>query len=339
MRLQYGNVKAQLARFAGAGMSPNDPRVKERTNLAQEILYKEADFVGLTALYDFCSENTDCLTLPSELETLLAYNINNCATGMIRSNYFRFNSDALLVNGNCVNQGNGQLSWNWAQDAIDFGYVASFHDVCDPSFIKVYADLPEDAGIETLIKGRDENGNEVFTNHAGGWVNGEYVAIDNATPAQSNSQFLGSLFSITKPVTNGPIRYYAVNALTSVQSLIAVLQSYEQMGQFRRYRVPGLKFLRSSTNTPNLIKTICRRAMRPIVLDTDELLIQDLRAMQYELKSIQFFDQDIVDKGEQYHQKALEQLKRQLGSFYGKGLKTNMQIQRTGFMNSGRSMI
>src|SRR5258708_1346289 len=210
MKILFSQAKGTLARFAGAGLSPNDPRLKERVNTAIECLYREGDFVGLTSSFLFCTSLTDCVVLPSELETILCYKINDCMVGSVRSQYFAFDTDAAIANGGCVNQGGGRLSWNWAQDMIDVGFVTTLVDICSDSLVRVYADIAEDAGIETLIKGKNST-EAVYTNHGGSWVNGEYLGINNATPQISTNLFNGELFSITKPITNGPVRYYAVD--------------------------------------------------------------------------------------------------------------------------------
>lgn len=338
MKWLFSQKKNDLARFAGAGLSPNDPRLKERVNTAIEVLYREADFVGLTASYLFCTLGTDCITLPSDLETLLCWKLNDCAIGSVRSQYFAYDTDALYIGNGCCNQGNGQLSWGWGLNMIDVGFVTTLVDICEDSLIKVYADLPEDADAELLIKGKNST-EQVYTNHDGAWVDGEFIGIDNATPQTSVNLFIGQPFSITKPITNGPVRVYMVNPNTLVQSLICVLQPYEQSANFRRYRLPGLKFLNAQSGDQNFIRTICRKALRPVVLDTDELLISNIRALQLELKSQQFLDQDIEDKAEKYHFKAVEQLRKELAQYYGKNLRTNLQIQRQSFMGGGNTMI
>src|SRR5258708_3297591 len=113
-RYLFSQVKSQLARFAGAGFQPSDPRVADRLNTATQTLMIEGDFVGLTTQFDFCTQGKDCLTLPAELDTLLGYRIDatpigntsqagSCqAIGNIRSTYFKFNNDARWMGGGCA---------------------------------------------------------------------------------------------------------------------------------------------------------------------------------------------------------------------------------------------
>lgn len=208
-------ARSQLYRVAANGVAPTDPRVDARINEAAERLFSRTDFKYKTARYAFCARQA-CITLPPGLETALGANVN-AVHHNIRNQWFEF-----------MENGPGEQTINGCAISalVDRGDGwPSFHDVCGEKKLRVYADLPEDADAQILLQGKDENSNLIMTSDgAGGWVDGEYVAIDNATPATSVKWFT-KLVRIQKPVTNGFVRIYQV--IPDGQAIPAV---YETIG-------------------------------------------------------------------------------------------------------------
>lgn len=202
MRLILSTALTALAQYALKGACPTDERVITKINEARErLMSRPENWKGKIQRFVFCASRA-CITLPREIETVEAAAICNTPLKM-RSQWY-----------DILDGGPGPGTICGGDGVIDRGegYV-SFADLDTPRNIKVYADVPETAGARLLLQGFDENSNRVrtFDSQTNTWVDGEYVAINNETPAVSQTVF-SSLDGIQKPETNGFVRIYAFTA-------------------------------------------------------------------------------------------------------------------------------
>jgi hypothetical protein len=205
MRLTLAAAAPLLARYAVQGACATDPRVLEKINEArQRLMEKPQNWKGKIQRFLFCASRA-CVTLPREIETVEAATVCNTPMQM-RSKWYD-----VLESG----PGSGTRCGGDAVIDRGDGYV-SFLDFDEARNVKVYADVPESAGARLLLQGFDSNGNRVRTWDAetSAYVDGEYVGINNETPAVSVTVFSG-LDGIQKPETNGFVRLYAFTAGTA----------------------------------------------------------------------------------------------------------------------------
>lgn len=199
MRLTLAAALPILARYAVQGSCQTDPRVIEKINEARERLMQRPQmWKNKVQRFLFCASKA-CVTLPREIETVEAATVCNRPMKM-RSKWY-----------DVLDSGPGSSGLCGGDAVIDRGdgYV-TFADFDEPRNVKVYADVPEVSTARMLLQGFDENGNRVRTwdDRNSEYVDGEYVAISNETPAVSVTVF-SVLDGIQKPETNGYVRVYA----------------------------------------------------------------------------------------------------------------------------------
>lgn len=199
-QLTLEQARQYLHPHIAGGVSVNDPRVVVRINEARERLFNLTDFKEKKARYSFCAYQ-NCITLPRDLETVIAARVDKAATH-IRPVWFEYQD-----NGPGLSESDSLFQ----QNAMDRGdNWPCFRDICAATVLRVYADLPEDAGAKLTVLGIDDStGLEVMTNVAGVWQMGEQIGINNAAPQNSTTTFR-RVTGIRKPRTNGPVRLYSV---------------------------------------------------------------------------------------------------------------------------------
>jgi hypothetical protein len=199
MRLTLQTAAPLLARYAVQGACVTDPRVLEKINEARErLMQKPQNWKNKVQRFLFCASKA-CVTLPREIETVEAATVCNRPMKM-RGPWY-----------DVLDSGPGSSGACGGDAVIDRGdgYV-TFADFDQPRNVKIYADVPEVSTARMLLQGFDENGNRVRTwdERDSAYVDGEYVAISNESPAVSVTVF-SSLDGIQKPETNGYVRVYA----------------------------------------------------------------------------------------------------------------------------------
>lgn len=323
MRLTFGSVKNTLSRNAAGGVCIGDPRLMDRVNEAMQRLLPKADYNWTVSSVRICLLNasSSTISLPSDMETLIGYNLNNFLVGVIHNRTHEV-----------VDNGPGQMTDHISavQTAQDRGFAPTFYDVCGNQFLKVYADVTEDPSANLLVKGWDQNNNWVRTFVGGQWIDGVNIPINQSIPQTSSIQF-SRIDSVTKPITNGFVRVYQVDPTTSVQALITILEHWEITPRYRRYFIPGLAALSQAQSEGVTMHTLMKRSYRPIMNDNDDLLIPNLGALKMAVKALEFEELDSIDLAEKYWMKAEQILNEDLKNYFGKGMKQSLRIQMNGF--------
>ena len=164
--------------------------------------------------------------------------------------------------------------------------------------IKVESDQTEAGSARILLKGLDASGEIIRTADGSGFIEGEYVAVSG-----TSTETFTKLAAVVKPVTQGNIRLYAVNG--GSQTLIALYEPNEERPSFRRYRVP-----QASDNTTDVV-ALCQRRHVEAVDDSDDLPVDNLNALRDALMSLQYRDQNDLERADQYLGSALAVLNRE----------------------------
>jgi hypothetical protein len=269
MRLTLGDFKRQFARFTTPGACPEGDLVIEKINEARcrIMTCSNGNWNGTVGYVSFCI-NSACLTLPKEIQTVQAVAIED-APLRPRNQWYE-----LLTGGP-----GGSLRGGWLNGSIvdrGEGHVLFQGIGSTPLAIKVYSDQVEDATAEILIQGFGGQATRVRTNHDGTIVDGEYVAIDNATPATSVTEWV-EVTGIIKPRTNGFVSLYAVNA-DATETLLAIYHPDETVPSFKRYYIPFLD--REDQDWPVNLKAFVSFRYVPVYQDYDDLLITNPVALK-----------------------------------------------------------
>lgn len=326
MYLTFGDVKNDLSRVAAGGICPTDDRLKDRLNEAIQRLLPIANWVGTVALYDFCV-NQWIVSLPSRFETMIGY--RDCSgPGQIHpmSYTFRDNGPAALGFLNSA----GIVNCSQFQGS-DLGFSPVFYDLCDaPQKLAIYHDVTEAAGTTIIVQGLDENHNVIRSFVDGAWINGVSFPLDAASPYLPVNLFT-KITGFIKPLTNGAVRIYYVDPTTADQKLSAILEPDDTSPQFRRYRIPSSGSCCGTTPNPlHRISALVKYAYRPIVADSDRLLIQSKGALKLMLQAIEFEEVQLFDKSKICEDKAISILNDEMHGYMGSGMMHSVRVQLRG---------
>jgi len=160
MPYQVVDIKTEVRKILGAC---DEDHMFERISQAVEVLSHSGDFDPLLGYLDICVDS-QCVTLPREVETVLAVNIaGRPAIG--RDQFFSFHLNGPGDTG-------GRIAWEWS----DQPWSPLYRDLVAPTKLVAFLASEEDENKELWVYGYDENQKWVRSQNAAGlWVNGYQV--------------------------------------------------------------------------------------------------------------------------------------------------------------------
>ena len=332
-------------------VDPESQRFTDYVNEAcQRIFFSGENFWGMTQRFAMCVYN-GCLTFPRRVASIEALWV--CSTPItIRNQWFegiegvglqtpRRNcadgnfSDGVFVNGQWCVFGNG----------YDRGTACTFTDIRgeDPKKIRVYADVAEAADAVITLQGYNSDGAWVRSQVDGVWIDGEQVAI-STTPTNSVNIFT-NLVAVIKPVTNGSVRLYEYNTVTTTQRALAVYEPSETEPAYRRMLVPGIENARCcDTNCEDdsdeacqrvKITAIARLEYVPVSVGTDWVIPGNIPALKDMCQAVRWYEQNTPDQAIICEQRAMHQLRTQLRHYLGHAVVQPIKMQSSLVGNPG----
>jgi hypothetical protein len=287
-------------------------RLQRYLNEAVVRLLPRGQWRGTVVRYRLCP-SANCITWPRHVESILAFSI--CARpGVIRSHWYEF-----LGYG----PGNIPLSSDCSGDKLkDRGLAVAFDDICgENKKIRVYCDLPADAGKTILLQGYDSNRNWVLTGN--GDVNGELVTLAMPWVDTSTVWMPSGLAGVQKQLTKGPVRLYELDTTTALQRPLAIYEPDELVPEYRRSVVPGMTD-GSATDAPDscaqpAVTVLAKLKFIPVRAETDYLLIGNTAALKDMCQAIKKREDNHIAEALTYEASAIAVLEQELSNFHGDG--------------------
>jgi len=296
MRLILSQAQTLLAEYVDYGLCATDPRVTQWINLAIERLLPVLNPEKTIARYVFPVLN-QIITLPPEVKTVLAANLNypcppgysDCGSWLnqvvqVRNRWYE------MIPGGPAGYGPNSFVPCSPNVLMDMGSgYSTIADPCtlnDPYIIRVYADLPQPSSEGFIyVNGLDASGNQLISYDTAGYHQALGIQIPTQGQNYTDSGVqISKINTITKPVTQGRIRLYAVDPDTGVQTPIAIYSPTDVAPDYRRYRLTWCGALVENS-------TIVLQCKRQFVWTTDpdaDLLITNVGALQEALMGIRY---------------------------------------------------
>lgn len=206
---------------------------------------------------------------------------------------------------------------------FDRGTVPTFVDLPEGNVvIRAFVTDETDVGKTTLIGIKDATGAIVYSQDGFDRVQGELLTF--AEPFVVTSNQVTEILGIQKDITNGQVKYYAVDVDTDESTLLLTMEPGETTACYRRYFINGLPQCcgcGSKQGDPIQVKALVKLDFVPAVVDTDYLIIQNLAALKEECQSIRYEEMDIPNSkqmAEMHHARALRLLFGELDQYVGK---------------------
>jgi hypothetical protein len=321
-RLTLGVVKPIIAEMLGR--CPDSAKVVALINEAQErLLNRPHRALGAIARLEVCV-NDACITWPRMVRSIEVASL--CNTAMrVRSEWFEFlpNGPGQLKETNLV-----------GLQLIDHGTACVFADVRGASSkVRVTCDLAADNGSKVLLQGYDQNGNWILTNDGGNWIEGEYVTASVGGTNSVNTFAPPGPVRVIKPETDGPIRLYEWDTLTSaITRSLAVYEPSEVLPIYRRSFIPGLSSLNTCSGSSDpcdkkRVVVLARLQHVPVSKDNDFLVLNNIAAIKEMVKSIVYAEQDgKLQEAEVHEIRARREIEGESSAYLGDGAQNPIGI-------------
>lgn len=271
MRRTLANLKASRIPEA-LNISSTDSRLVEYANEATERLLYRGKWHSTYAYYRV-SATSRFFTPPPHLDTVETIAVENYPLPL-RSVWYEFlklgwgTRDRTLTNGSGLNE--CQLLGNYPVIA----------DIATATTLTLKCDLHDDATKEVRILGTDANGNFIRTEPAGdgtGYEDGEVVALTQAGTVTTNT--FATVTDIQAPSDlDGQWWLYAGTVATG--TLLGNYEYWETNPMYKRYLIPWI-----STDV-STVEIMGKLAYRPLVNDTDYLIIPNLGALKLGMMAV-----------------------------------------------------
>lgn len=202
------------------------------------LIVNKADVEGLKGTLDICSAGCSCdganpcgdgcgrrcLTMPREIETVIAVNIG----GRPALGYAQLFNHHLNGPGDCRTGCN--FSWQ------DMGaYFSTYRDLITPAKLVVYTQNVEDNNKEFIVYGYDGDGNVLRRQVAGVWKNGLAIpTIYGAAIPDVDAPTVSRITGIFKQSSVGSMRLSTIDDSGATGVLLGVYEPDETVPQFRR---------------------------------------------------------------------------------------------------------
>lgn len=326
--LIYSDVKATVAKAIGTCVT--DLRVLSTTNDAQErLLNRNFDPVNSWTKYQICAGSSACLVWPRQIRTIKAFWVCQ-QPGRVVSEWF----EALGYDSGGYGLRDSE-SFD-GRTLIDRGTTCSFDNVVAsttaPKKIQAVASNASDNGKFITLRYFDSNGQRVYTSIDGVIQEGERIAISTAgtltTGGSASGQVMSNgLYHVVKAVTNYPIRLYAYDVTTGLQtSMLAYYEPSETVPIYRSSLIPGISGMggcsdATSECTANKMITVLARLQHvKVVVDNDPLVIGNLAALKLMARAIKYEDDNYLTESAAMEAKAMAELDGELSAFLGDGV-------------------
>jgi hypothetical protein len=293
MRITLGEARQQLYASIVPSLDnqANIDRFNSYLNLAQERLINSGKWNGTILPVRFYSPS-GIITLPRRFTSALAAkwnkdNGNGIASGpiQIRNGWFTYLTPIsdLWTASYWPRYGYNETFF----DDLGDGFVTFANPTFSTFTIKLEIENASDAMNQVVIKGKDENNNDVTMN------------VTLVEPSITINQVFSRITFFQKPITNGGINLYAVNGAN--EEKVGAYESTETTASYHRYAVP---------KEPSItyLDVLCKIRFVPCVYDTDEVIVSNLGALKNMLTSLRFEDEADLDRSEMFFMKALQLL-------------------------------
>ena len=262
----------------------NEFRLFNQITDAIELLANKGEVDPLVGYVDICVTN-QCITLPREVETVLAVNIGG-HPALGHDELFSFH-----LNG----PGDFQKSCNF--DWFNTGGFPTYRDLPCPSRLIAFLDSAEDEGKQIRVFGFDDQNRPLRTQLASGeWIDGLLVPtiFGYALPASTDPR-VSRITAIVKDRTVANIRLSSFDGSTSSGTLLGVYEPDETKPNYRRIRI-----------SPNCgwVRICYRKKTAKVNSIHDRILLHSRLAVVLAMKAVQKYSESDLGTAMQFESQA-----------------------------------
>lgn len=213
-----------------------------------------------------------CVTLPSDVETVLAVNSAGAPT-YLRDQWYQYHLN-----------GTGSQGYTPFRYTDILGTVATFRDPSAPVALVASVESAVDSNKRLRVFGWDENGKRIFTVGSNGALEDGFLVPTVFGFSQPNpaAPLIARIDMIQKDVTNGFVKLLAVNTDGSPHTLIGYYRPDETVPRYQRINTQAKNWIRIKYKK----KDFEVRSTRDWVnIDNREALILAIKAVNFRRKN------------------------------------------------------
>jgi hypothetical protein len=185
--------------------------------------------------------------------------------------------------------------------------------------VKVPNASDRNAGNYVLLKGVDSSGNPIYSADGS-----EGISLDLTSSENTTTQYFSSLTNVLKPLTNGYLTLWAVDAGGN-ETQIGDYEPGETSVKYRRYAIE-----RADDSDVPTVRALCKRRFVPVLSESDEIIPENMGALKLGLISLKYEDTNDLERATEYFNRALSLLNSELKEQRGNQFNT-MRFSPHGF--------
>jgi hypothetical protein len=278
--------------------------LKNNINRVLDRFHAEGKWTGLIVqahitAYEDANENK-FITLPRHLETCIRAGQAGYKTRSVQSEWYQY-----LPQGRGIRKADEKY-FGPIQDMGE-GFV-TFRDLEAPSQLTLSSSETECAGSYIWIRGKDSNGNKIYSTVDGERVEG--IRLDLGDGTQTTSETFAEIHSVEKTPTTGVI------SLSAGATTLAKYEAGERVISYRRYLV--------DRNWEG-VQGVFKRRHCWAISENDPLYPDSLEAIKLGLMALNAEEKADVERGQYYMDRAILLLNAELKE-YNSGQEGVMQV-------------
>lgn len=329
MRITLGDIRTKSRVPSRLNLCPQDTRVADFVNLAQQRLLTRGRWWSAYARFNICSVN-GCITFPGQIASVERAAV--CGIPVpVYDMWWEFLESGFGTEGQntgCTNCGGG-FGCGCSYGAKYRGRFPTFDDITGINKkLRLVCDLESDVDKEVLILGYDYLGNWIRTEQSGVVRDGEIVSLSQS-PGTLSTKMFSQVTDIQPPDDlDGQWWLYEYNTDTTDLRMLGQYQYWETRPSYPRYLFGGVRANSSNGDcNKTLIEVIAKLEFIPVVRDTDYLILGNIPAIEEAVEAIKYSEPpcDLV-KSEAFLARAIRELDFELDHYLGAGRRIGMNV-------------
>lgn len=260
---------------------------------AVELLAQKGEIDPLVGWVDLCVDS-GCITLPREIETVLACNIGG-RPALGHDQLFSFHLN-----------GPGDFSTPCNYTWVDGGNFPTYRDIKCPSKLVAFLDNEADAGKILRVFGYDNQNRPLRTFVNDAWEDGYRVpTIFGYALPEIGAPTISRITNIVKDVTSGNIRLSSFDSSTLSGTLLGVFEPDETVPKYRRLKV---------SSGCSWVRLHYRKRTAEVRSQKDRILLHSRPALILALHALKFYRDSDLANGNAYEANATRMLTEREGA-------------------------
>ena len=260
-----------------------EDRLFRQISDAIQLLANKGEVDPLVGYVDICVTN-NCITLPREVETVLALNIGG-HPALGHDELFSFHLN-----------GPGDFNCSCNYDWFNTGNFPTYRDLPCPARLIAFLDKQEDEGKLIRVFGFDDQNRPLRTQVNGEWIDGLLVPtiFGYALPASTDPK-VARITSVVKDRTIGNIRLSSFDGSSSSGTLLGIYEPDETKPSYRRIKI--------SSNC-GWVRIHYRKRTSDVSSLYDRILLHSRLALKLAMKAVQKYEETDLGNALQFEAQA-----------------------------------